>query len=95
MFENSIQRRVLAGLLLASVLAVCVSPNVDLDECALRAKRNASVFFWLLAAALFLFVMRACCAMRAAPVRLAAIYRHTTWLPPDIALLPTIQVLRI
>lgn len=88
-------RQVFAWLLLITVVAVCVSPYVDLDDCALRSRRAASLFFWLLASALFMLVIRMSCAVRIAPVRLAAIQRHATWIPPDSDVFAITQMLRV
>jgi hypothetical protein len=88
-------RNILVWLVLTTVLLVCVSPYADLDDCALRSRRAASIFFWLLAAAVFMLVIRVECELRAAPIHFAAIQRHTTWLPPDRILLTDIQSFRV
>jgi hypothetical protein len=62
-------RMFIAWLLLATVLVVCVSPAVDLPESALRAKQIATVFFWLLGAALFVMVRPLQMTPRCSPVR--------------------------
>ncbi len=95
MFESKWFRRVFAWLLLVTVLAVCVSPYVDLDDCTLSPRQLASFLCSVLAAALFLLVARMNFALHAAAMQLAAVGRNTTWLPPDKDALPALQVLRI
>lgn len=95
MFQGHWFRNIMAWLLLATVLLVLVSPYADLDDCALRSRRVVSLFFWLLAAALCMLVIRMGCELRSAPVRLAAIQRQATWLPPDLDILTEIQNFRV
>lgn len=95
MFRRTMIRNILAWVLLATVFLVCISPFADLEDCALRSQRSASLFFWLLASAIFMLVMFMRCELRSSPVYLAAIQRNTTWLRPDTDLLTELQTLRV
>lgn len=95
MFQSTWFRRVFAWLLLVTVLAVCISPYVDLDDCTLSPRQLASFLCSVLAAALFLLVARTNLALHAAAIPIVAVGRNTTWLPPEKDALSSFQVLRV
>jgi hypothetical protein len=47
-------RYIVGWFLIVAVLAICISPFVDLPQTSLSGKQNAEILFWCLAASLLL-----------------------------------------
>jgi hypothetical protein len=85
MFRRTVVQQFLAWILLLIVAAIFISPAVDLDACTLRTQTDVAFLFWLLAAALFLLVLRIDIDVRSRSIRLVAVAGDITWIPPALS----------
>jgi hypothetical protein len=82
MFRGRVVQQIFAWTLLIILAVVCISPVVDLEACTLRTQNDASLLWWLLAAALVLQVLRVNVSVQSPCIRLTAVGGDITWIPP-------------